>query len=306
MPSTTKQSTQSASTAPAAPVLKRRKRTPSVMTPFLAAVVQDVTAPKPQVSATPTVSSVSTASATAPLPATHAASTTSGAVPVVTTSPTRLAGAVPVVLAAATASADPVAPNLANPPPDSDIPIRPAGFVPPDPHEFMGYRPTAKETGAATSVIRDSATNDDYVATFGSAVPSAATLSDALQLGVEWLAMHEATQLWDVYARAQNNLAWKGALMLLDQLKPTFLNALLRNPALALKYPGLTQMFDAAKLVARKAAATKTKNAKAKATAAAAVTAAAPVVQATPAAPATAVTTATAPAAPTRTVTVTG
>jgi len=299
MPSTTKQSTQSASTAPAAPVLKQRQRTPSVMTPLFAAIAQDVTAPQPQVSATPTVSSASTASATAPP---QAPSIATGAVPVVTTATTATSTATAAPVAA------PAAPNLVNPPPDADIPVRPAGFTPPDPHEFMGYHPTAKEAGAATSVIRDLATNDDYVATFGSAVPSPATLSTALQLGVEWLAMHEATESWDVYARAQNNLAWKGALMLLDQLKPTFLNALAANPALALKYPGLTQMFDAAKLVAKKSVATRTRNAKAKAAAATAATAAASAAQAAPAAPAAVptVSTAAAPAAAARTVTVTG
>jgi len=163
------------------------------------------------------------------------------------------------------------------------------------------HRRDARRSRRCGPPDRDDASNTtltDVTATFGSAVPSPAILSEALQLGVEWLAMHEATESWDVYARAQNNLAWKGALMLLDQLKPTFLNALAANPALALKYPGLTQMFDAAKLVAKKSVATRTRNAKAKAAATTAA-AAAPVVQAAVAVPVAT------PAAATETVTVT-
>ena len=55
-----------------------------------------------------------------------------------------------------------------------------------------------------------------------------------------------------------------------------FLGAVAKDPALAQQYPGLMQMFDAPKAVAKQAVATRKKNAKAKAdTAASAAQAAA-------------------------------
>jgi hypothetical protein len=72
--------------------------------------------------------------------------------------------------------------------------------------------------------------------------------------------------------------AWKAAQTLLEELKPAFLGALAKNPALASQYQGLTGVLDAPKVSASKATATKKKNAQAKA--AAATTAASTVVRA--------------------------
>ena len=79
-------------------------------------------------------------------------------------------------------------------------------------------------------------------------------------------------------------------MLLLDQLKPLFLIAVAKDPALATQYAGLAQMFDAPKAVAKQAVATRKKNAKTKAVAATAAAQAAAVT--------TAVTAATAPATP--------
>ena len=152
-----------------------------------------------------------------------------------------------------------------NPPPEQDIPSPPAGFMAPDPRDFLGYRPRSREIAAASTVVADLGSADDWVATFGSTVPSAATLATALSLGLEWGEMRSATAAWDVYAKAEYSMAWKSALLLLDQLKPVFLGAVAKDPALAQQYPGLMQMFDAPKAVAKQAVATRKKNAKAKA-----------------------------------------
>jgi hypothetical protein len=157
-----------------------------------------------------------------------------------------------------------------------DIPSPPAGFIAPSWRDFLGYRPTSREIAAATTAIADLGSFDDYVAVLGSAVPAAASIATALQLGVGWRGMRDSTATWDVYAKAQDSMAWKNALTLLDELKPVFLGAVAKNPALATKYAGLMQMFDAPKVVAELATATKKKNAKAKAAATAAQAAAAP------------------------------
>ncbi len=265
---TTKKSTP-VSTNPTepAPVVRKKKRcvlTPSVMTPYLAAVAQDVTSPTPMVSVTPTVPSSGTASrAATPTPSQSIAT---GTLPVVTspttgTSPVTLTAPVPVAVAAP--------PNAVSPPPDVDIPSPPVGFMAPSWRDFLGYRPSSREIAAASTVVANLGSADNWVATFGSAVPSAASLATALSLGLEWGEMRSATAAWDVYAKAEYSMAWKSALLLLDQLKPVFFGAIAKDPALASQYPGLMQMFDAPKAVAKQAVATKKKNAKAKAVAAA-------------------------------------
>ncbi len=265
---TTKKSTPiSSNPTDPAPVVRKTKRrvvTPSVVTPYLAAVAQDVTSPTPMVSVTPTVPSSGTASrAATPTPAQSIAT---GTLPVVTTpttgtSPFTLTAPVPVAVAAP--------PNAVSPPPDVDIPSPPPGFMAPSWRDFLGYRPTSREIAAATTAIADLGSFDDYVEVVGSAVPMAACIVRALQLGVGWRGMRDSTATWDVYARAQDSMAWKNALTLLDKLKPVFLGAVAKNAALATKYAGLMQMFDAPKVVAELATATKKKNAKARAAAAA-------------------------------------
>ena len=290
---TTKKTVTSTEPAPIAIKTTRRKLTPSVMTPYLAAVAQDVTSPAPQVSVTPTVSSNGTASATAtPTPAQSIAT---GAVPVVT-SPTTASS--PVVAAPVGAS---TLPGVVSSPPAADIPSVPAGFVAPNYRDFLGFHPSSRELGAASMAITDLQRFSDYLTVLGSAAPPAAAIAAALTLGTEWRAMRDSTESWDQYARAQDAMAWKNALTLVDELKPLFLNAVAKNATLASQYPGLTQMFDAQKAPAKQAVATRKRNAKAKAdtaaTAAQAAAAAAPA--AVPAA-----TTAAAPAAATKTVTV--
>ena len=212
------------------------------------------------ISVTSTVPGAGTASATAtPTPAQSIAT---GTVPVVSspttdTSPVKLTAPVPVAVAAP--------PNAMSPPPDVVIPSPPVGFMAPSWRDFLGYRPTSREIAAATTAIADLGNFDDYVAVLGSAVPTAASIASALQLGVSWRGMRDSTATWDVYAKAQDSMAWKNALTLLDELKPVFLGAVAKNPALATKYAGLMQMFDAPKVVAEQATATKKKNAKAKA-----------------------------------------
>ena len=180
--------------------------------------------------------------------------------------------------------------------------LRPWGSWLPAGATSSGYRPTSREIAAATTAIADLGSFDDYVAVLGSAVPTAASIASALQLGVSWRGMRDSTATWDVYAKAQDGMAWKNALTLLDELKPVFLGAVAKNASLATKYPGLMQMFDAPKALAKLGVATRKKNAKAKAdTAASAAQAAGAAV--TPAVPA--ATTAAAPAAATKTVTVT-
>ena len=92
----------------------------------------------------------------------------------------------------------------------------------------------------------------------------------------------EASAAWDEYVRAQDGMAWKDALTLVDQLKPLFRIAAARSTNVARDYPGIAELCDAANVVAKRSLATRQKRAKEKAAEAAQPEAPAPA----PAAPA--------------------
>jgi hypothetical protein len=112
----------------------------------------------------------------------------------------------------------------------------------------------------------------DYATVLGSAVADPATLAAAMTLGVKWRELRNASEAWDTYVKAQDGIAWRDAFILIDEVRPIFQFALVKQPSLAVTYPKLAQVFNAAKGAAKHAVATKAKKAKAaQATAAAAV-----------------------------------
>lgn len=154
------------------------------------------------------------------------------------------------------------------------------------PRVYQGYHPTSEELGAAPGAIADLGRFTGYSATLGPLAPAASTVVSALALAVAWRKARGPAEAWDEYVRTEDGLAWKGALMLLDRVKPYFLAAVQRNSELAQQYPGLARMFEAPREVAKQALATKKKNAAAVAASAASATAtAAPAVTAVAAAP---------------------
>lgn len=188
-------------------------------------------------------------------------------------------------------------PNLLHPAPDFAFPSPPAGFMPPSPRDFLGFRPTSREVAAASTVVADLAHAGGYEATFGSAAPAAAGIIRVLELGLAWRSMRDRTETWAEYVKAQDAMAWKDVLTVLAELRPVFLAAVAKTPALASKYPGLVEIFEAPKLVTSLGIVTRKKNAKARAAAEAAATAA-PMPTEPAEAPAEA------PVAPTKTITV--
>jgi hypothetical protein len=179
----------------------------------------------------------------------------------------------------ASAQATPTSPMstaIAGPPTNVVIPPPPAGFVAPSGRAYMGYLPSARELAAASTAMSDLAAFDDYVALLGSAAPPAASVASAIGVGIQWATMRIPAEAWETYVRAQYGLAWKEAKTLLEELKPLFLHAMAKNPALASQYQGLTGMFDATKVAADKAIATKKRNAKTKAAQAKSTATAAP------------------------------
>lgn len=283
-----KSSTPAAPSPKPAPVVRKttkRRRTPSLTTPRAAAAVADLTPAVVTTPASPVAAPTGTTSATAPPTTAPVPLTTTGLTPVVTTPP-------PVTTPVVTTPATPPSPpNALTSPPEVVIPSPPGGFKAPVMHDFMGFHPSTRQLTAATTAIADLLGIGDLAALVGPLAPPAGAVAAALRLGMEWRQVRDETNAWDAYVRAQDAMAWKAALQLVDELKPLFLLAVSKDPSLASQYAGLTELFGAPKVAATKAAATKARNARTKA--AAVANAPAPVTEA-PASP----------AAPTKTVTV--
>ena len=167
-------------------------------------------------------------------------------------------------------------------PPSAVSPRPPAGFVAPSSRFYRGFHPTTSELRAASLAIADLGRLGDSSTLLGPAAPSSTAVAAALDLALQWRAAREASAAWDEYVRAQDGMAWKDALTLVDQLKPLFRIAAARSTNVARDYPGIAELCDAANVVAKRSLATRQKRAKEKAAEAAQPEAPAPA----PAAPA--------------------
>jgi hypothetical protein len=143
------------------------------------------------------------------------------------------------------------------------IPSVPAGFLVPDPKTLRGHYASQAEVIAAPLAAKDLESFANYTATFGPYAPSATALVNAITVSLGWRALRTASEAFAAYAKAEDAVAWKATIGQLDQLKALFLLAVQKNPALATECPGLAQLFNAAKVEAKAALATKKRNAKA-------------------------------------------
>jgi len=156
-------------------------------------------------------------------------------------------------------------PSNLSAPPDVTLPQIPVGFVAPSARAFFGYYATEAEVSAAPLALHDLGNFASYTAILGASAPSVSSVTGTLTMALDWRASRVAAEAWAAYATTQDYVAWKAALMVLDDLKPLFLLAVKKNADLATQYAGLVQLFDAGKLVAAEAAVTRKKNAKSKA-----------------------------------------
>jgi hypothetical protein len=146
-----------------------------------------------------------------------------------------------------------------HPLPSVPVPVPPPGFVPPDPRSLLGSHPRQLEVATASEVVDELEGFTDYDAVFGATVPPVELIAKLLDFARQWRVQRDASAAWNVYVRAQDALAWKAALDLLDELKPAYKLAAARKPAIAAKYPRLSTFFDAHKQIAQRATATKTR-----------------------------------------------
>ncbi len=205
--------------------------------------------------------------------------------------------------AASAPAADPTAigtppgalPALMSGPPSVTVPVPPSGFVPVRAIDLRGYRPMQSELASVPDAILELGQVPNWGPIFGITAPAATSVAQRLQVGAQWTALRAQSDSWSSYVNSQEGMAWKDALEVLNSLKPAFALATAASPSMLSAYPALTRLLGAQKVVAKRAVATRKKNAAAASAAPATTPAAAPAPAATDAS-----------ATPARVVTVTG
>jgi hypothetical protein len=90
-------------------------------------------------------------------------------------------------------------------------------------------------------------------------------VTHALEASSQWTAHLAEATAWVGYVKSQERMAWKDTLTLIGDLKGPFALASTQDPSLLSRYPSLARLLDAAKLISKRAAATRKRNANASA-----------------------------------------
>ena len=151
----------------------------------------------------------------------------------------------------------------------STIPAVPAGFVPVNAADLLGFRVMASQVAAVPDAIAELQGFTNYTAVFGITAPDVGQLTQRVSVAYQWTLLLSQTVAWYKYAKSQQGMAWKDALELLDTLKPPFNLASTANPALLSQYPATARLLGAKTVVAKRAAASRAKKKAAAAQAAA-------------------------------------
>jgi hypothetical protein len=131
----------------------------------------------------------------------------------------------------------------------------------------------ASEIAAVPDAVAELQVFTDYMTVFGITAPDPGQLGQRLTIAAQWTTLLSQSSGWNTYVRSQEGMAWKDALLLMDKLKLPFQLASAANPALLSSYPALARLLGASTVVAKRAVATKKKNAKNAAAASAAAAA---------------------------------
>jgi len=150
---------------------------------------------------------------------------------------------------------------LINPPPAAAmIPVVPDGFTATDGSEYRGVLPKATQLAVLSSVVQELGRFSDYAQVFGSTAPPIATISQSFDAANQWSLMRVRTIAWEGYCLQQEGLAWIDIRRLMDRLQPLFELAVSSDASIGEQFPGLRKLFNAQRVIAAKAVATKKAN----------------------------------------------
>jgi hypothetical protein len=147
--------------------------------------------------------------------------------------------------------------------PTDDAPSPPKGFA--LQKLARGTRACVAAVRAAPQAAEELRTSTTYSSTFGSNVPKAADLADAIQFASAWSAKRAQSEAWQTYVKQQEDLAWRYALGQLDVLRPSYVAATTANASVATEFAKTAQLFAPRSQAASKAVASKKAKAAAKA-----------------------------------------
>jgi hypothetical protein len=201
-------------------------------------------------------------------------------IPAVTVAPSSHSNATPLPVAAtstptAMSSYALAAGAAADTPPDVTLPPIPSDYTEPVMTSFRGHYPNKVELAEMRRAEDELRQFTEYTTILGTATTPAVDFANALELGRAWRSLRDQSAAWDSYVKAQDAKAWKTAMAMLDDVRPSFQRAVQKNSALGLAYPALVALCGATKTVAKAAVATRAKNAETHAATAAAATKAA-------------------------------
>jgi hypothetical protein len=158
--------------------------------------------------------------------------------------------------------------SVTDPVPTTRAPSPPETYVPTK--LGRGARPQRTQVAAAPKMASELRESASYSELFGSGVPDAATVADALTNASGWTGVVQNAVTWCQYAKQQESLAWKHATGLTDTLRVPFDFRNARDATIAESLPSTAKFFGAPKESAQKGVATRKKNRAEKAKAAAA------------------------------------
>jgi hypothetical protein len=145
-------------------------------------------------------------------------------------------------------------------PPDMPIPTVPAGFIPVDASNYRGFRPKAAQLIAFPDAILELESATTYEEVFGTAIPSATDIAEALATASSWTAFRVAIQALLIYAKSLEAITWKTGLTNLEKLEAVYHAVAATNPAAVAAFPALQRVFEVSTVIAAKVKATRARN----------------------------------------------
>jgi hypothetical protein len=148
------------------------------------------------------------------------------------------------------------------PPPSlSALTTPPDDYVAPTPGEFRTVAPRKSELAALPQAVIDAKNFTEYSQMIGGNGPSLDAIVQTYDLARQWSTMRQASAKWDAYCALQEGLAWQALRGVNVHLGPAYSLALVLNPNLSSRLPGLTSLLQAKQAISKKGASTRKLNA---------------------------------------------
>ncbi len=153
---------------------------------------------------------------------------------------------------------------LIQPPPDKDIiPVPPDGFTATNGAEYRGVLPKTTQLAVLSGVVQELGRFSDYASVLGRTAPPLESILQSFGAANQWSLMRVRTIAWEEYCLQQEGLAWVDIRRLMAKLQPLFELASASDASIGTRFPMMVKLFNAQRVIAKKAVATRKANRKA-------------------------------------------